>query len=439
MVRKGVLVNLIQLVQVAALVGITILVTRVTGAHGRGIYTLASSVAILAATITALGISWAGIYYIGKRLFPLADVASTLLTVSMAAAAVAMAGVAAAYVLFQHTYFHEVSPTQALLMMALTVFFQLATTTASIVLGMNRPLHYAAITMIQVVVALVIQVILAVAGSLTATSALVALVVGAATSAGYGLMLAGREAPLRLGVDWKILRSFFNFGIRGYAANLMMLLSYRLDALIVNGLRGVTSLGYYSVATAMAETLTYGAVGFALVLFPQVSSVERKEADRIAPVVCRNAVFMTLVGAVVMFVVSRQLILFVFGSGMTTALQPLWLLLPGIVSLAAARVISSYLSGIGKPIYTTYIAAGAVFLTVVLDLLLIPPYGINGAAAASSIVYTCTAVASVWIFKLESGAGLLETLVVRPDDFARYRRVLDSTLRRLLAASPARS
>jgi O-antigen/teichoic acid export membrane protein len=439
MVRKGVLVNLIQLVQVAALVGITILVTRVTGAHGRGIYTLASSVAILAATITALGISWAGIYYIGKRLFPLADVASTLLTVSMAAAAVAMAGVAAAYVLFQHTYFHEVSPTQALLMMALTVFFQLATTTASIVLGMNRPLHYAAITMIQVVGALVIQVILAVAGSLTATSALVALAIGAATSAGYGLMLVGREAPLRLGVDSKILRSFFNFGIRGYAANLMMLLSYRLDALIVNGLRGVTSLGYYSVATAMAETLTYGAVGFALVLFPQVSSVERKEADRIAPVVCRNAVFMTLVGAVVMFVVSRQLILFVFGSGMTTALQPLWLLLPGIVSLAAARVISSYLSGIGKPIYTTYIAAGAVFLTVVLDLLLIPPYGINGAAAASSIVYTCTAAASVWIFKLESGAGLLETLVVRPDDFARYRRVLDSTLRRLLAASPARS
>jgi O-antigen/teichoic acid export membrane protein len=289
------------------------------------------------------------------------------------------------------------------------------------------------------VVALVIQVILAVAGSLTATSALAALVVGAATSAGYGLVLVAREVPLRLGLDSKVLRSFFKFGIRGYAANLMMLLSYRLDALIVNGLRGVTSLGYYSVATAMAETLTYGAVGFALILFPQVSSVERREADRITPVVCRNAVFMTLIGAVVMFVVSRQLILFVFGSGMTPALLPLWLLLPGIVSLAPTRVIASYLSGIGKPIYTTYIAAGAVILTVILDLLLIPPFGISGAAAASSIVYTCTAVASVVVFKVESGAGLMETLVVRPNDFARYRRVLNSTLRRLFAASPTRS
>ena len=439
MIRKGVLVNVIQLVQVAALVGITILVTRVTGAHGRGIYTLASSVAILAAMITALGISWAAIYYIGQRLFPLADVASTLLTASMAAAGVAMVGIAAAYFLFQNTYFHEVSPTQALLMLALTAFLQLATTTSSIVLGTNRPLHYAAITMIQVVVALVIQVILAVAGSLTATSALAALVVGAATSAGYGLVLVAREVPLRLGLDSKVLRSFFKFGIRGYAANLMMLLSYRLDALIVNGLRGVTSLGYYSVATAMAETLTYGAVGFALILFPQVSSVERREADRITPVVCRNAVFMTLIGAVVMFVVSRQLILFVFGSGMTPALLPLWLLLPGIVSLAPTRVIASYLSGIGKPIYTTYIAAGAVILTVILDLLLIPPFGISGAAAASSIVYTCTAVASVVVFKVESGAGLMETLVVRPNDFARYRRVLNSTLRRLFAASPTRS
>jgi O-antigen/teichoic acid export membrane protein len=285
----------------------------------------------------------------------------------------------------------------------------------------------------------VIQIILAASGSLTATSALVALAVGAATSAAYGLVLVGREVPLRLGLDSEVLRSFFKFGIRGYAANLMMLLSYRLDALIVNGLRGVASVGYYSVATAMAETLTYGAIGFALVIFPQVSSVERKEADRITPVVCRNAVFMTLAGAVVMFLVSRQLIQFVFGSAMTPALQPLWLLLPGIVSLAPVRVISSYLSGIGKPIYTTYIAAGSVILTVVLDLLLIPPYGINGAAAASSIVYTCTAVATVWIFKIESGASLIETLVVRPDDFARYRRVIDSTIRRLFAASPARS
>jgi O-antigen/teichoic acid export membrane protein len=219
----------------------------------------------------------------------------------------------------------------------------------------------------------------------------------------------------------------------------MQFMNYRLDALIVNGLLGLVSVGYYSIATAMAETLWYGANALALVMFPHVSSLERNEADRITPVVCRNAVFMTLIGAVLMFAISRQLIQVVFGSSMVPALHPLWLLLPGIVTQTAVKVIASYLSGIGKPIYSTYIAAGSLILTIALDLMLIPRYGINGAAIASSIVYTCSAAAAVWIFRFESGAGLLEILIVRPSDFVRYRRVLDSTMRRLLALSAARS
>jgi len=437
--RRSIFTVLIQVLQLVTLVGITILVTRVTGAHGRGIYTLVVSVAGLSAMVTGLGISWAGIYYIGKREFPLADVVSTLLTVALAAAVLTMGVLAIAYVFFQPTYFHDMSPTQALIMLALTALFQLATTTSSIVLGLNRPLQYAGLSAIQVVVALVIQVFLAVTGSLTATSALVALTLGLAISAGLGMVLVGREAPIRLGFDSRILRSFFNFGIRGYAANLMMTVSYRLDALMVNGLSGVMSLGYYSVATAMAEGLWYGANALALVMFPHISSMDKKEADRITPVVCRNAVFLTLIGAVVMFAVSRQLILAIFGPALIPALQPLWLLLPGIVTLTVAKIITSYLSGIGKPIYSTYLAAGSMILTVVMDLALIPPYGINGAAAASSIVYTLTAVASVWIFKRESGAGLLETMVVRAEDFVRYRRLVDSTWRRLFASTPARS
>jgi O-antigen/teichoic acid export membrane protein len=436
--RRSIFTVLIQVFQLITLVAITILVTRVTGAQGRGIYTLAASVASLSSFVAGLGISWAGIYYIGKRQFPLADVVSTLLTVSSVAAGVTMAILAGAYVVFQPTYFHEMSPAQAAMMVALTGLFQLATTSSSIVLGLNRPLEYAGLSAIQVVVALVLQAIFALAGSLTATSALVALAVGLAISAGLGFVLVGREAPIRFGFDSKILRSFLNFGLRGYTATLMMTVSYRLDALIVNGLSGVASVGYYSIATAMAEALWYGANGLALVMFPQISSMEKKEADRITPVVCRNAVFVTLIGALVMFALGQQLILTVFGPAMMPAVHPLWLLLPGIVTLTVAKIISSYLSGIGKPILSTYLAAGSMVLTIALDLLLIPRYGISGAAGASSIVYTGTAAAAVWIFRRESGAGLLETLIVRPDDFVRYRRIVDSMLSRLRAA-PARS
>jgi O-antigen/teichoic acid export membrane protein len=132
-----------------------------------------------------------------------------------------------------------------------------------------------------------------------------------------------------------------------------------------------------------------------------------------------------------MFAVSRPFILLVFGPALLASVVPLWLLLPGIVTLTPAKVISSYLSGIGKPYYSAYISGGTVILTIALDLVLIPRFGIAGAAAASSVVYTCTAVASVTIFMRESGAGLIDTLVVQTSDFARYRRLMTTTLRRL--------
>jgi len=424
--RRGVFTVLIQLIQVVSLSGITILVTRVTGAHGRGVYALVSLVAILASMVASLGVSWASIYFIGRRAFPLDSVVSTLLTTCAVTAAASMSIVGAAYIALRASYFHEVAADQAILMVILTGVLQVASATAWIVLGMNRPLHYAGLSALQVVTAFFLQAALALAGRLTASSALVALLAGAVVAASLGLAVIHRETPLRMGVDVKLLRAFFNFGVRGYAADLMMLASSRLGSLVVNGIRGVASLGYYSVATAIAETLTYGAYGLALVMFPHVSSLERPEANRIAPVVCRNVVFMTLVSVVAVFAAARELLLVVFGPAMLPAVVPLWLLLPGVVALSAIRIISSYLNGIGKPIYVTYIAGGSLVLSVALNLLLIPPYGISGAAIATTIVYLAGSLAALLIFRVESGAGLLETLVVRPDDFARYRRLVGS-------------
>ena len=101
--RRGILTVLVQFVQIAALAAITILVTRVTGAHGRGVYTLASSVAIIASTLCALGISWASVYYLGRLQFELERVVATLLTASAATAIVSMLGVTAAYLAFRQS------------------------------------------------------------------------------------------------------------------------------------------------------------------------------------------------------------------------------------------------------------------------------------------------------------------------------------------------
>jgi O-antigen/teichoic acid export membrane protein len=381
--------------------------------------------------ISAAGISWAGIHFIGRRRFPLQRAASTMLTAALPLSLVAVVGIAAVYALTRHTYFREVMPSQLLLGLGLTVGMQLSSSASSILLGLNKPRLFSSLTLTQGAVNLAIQLVLALTGSLTATTAIASWVVGTVASTGLALVFVSREVPLRLGVDGQVLKTFLGYGSQGYLANLLAFFNYRLDSLLVNGLAGIASLGYYSISVAIAETLWNLANAFSLVMFPHVSSLDRAEANRITPIVCRNTVAVTLVGAIVMFAVSRPFILLVFGPALLASVVPLWLLLPGIVTLTPAKVISSYLSGIGKPYYSAYISGGTVILTIALDLVLIPRFGIAGAAAASSVVYTCTAVASVTIFMRESGAGLIDTLVVQTSDFARYRRLMTTTLRRL--------
>lgn len=421
------------------LVAVNILVTRITGASGKGVFTLMSLLVTLSGSMLSLGVNWAAVYFTGRDAFPRRDIVSTVLTCTLVSSLVSILVIAIAYAALRHSYFKSIDTSELLVTLTLLPLVQLGTSVGMIILGSNRPMHFAGLSLSQWAVTLAIQIGIAAAGRLTPTTALIAWAFGAALSLAWGLRLLGLDAPLRLGIKRDVFRKLIGFGIKGYAANLMMFFNYRLDSLIVNGLVGVASLGIYSIAVSLAEVIWYAAGAIGTVMFPHVSGLERREADRVTPIVCRNVYFITLLGVVTMFAVSRWVILLAFGSAMLPALTPLWLLLPGILALSGSKVISSYLSGIGRPEYATAIAGGTVIITIILDLLMIPRYGIAGAAAASSIVYTAAAVASLYALRRESGTSVLKAILVQPQDIGYYRRAASATARWLGAASTAKS
>jgi O-antigen/teichoic acid export membrane protein len=86
--------------------------------------------------------------------------------------------------------------------------------------------------------------------------------------------------------------------------------------------------------------------------------------------------------------VGRPVIDFVFSSAFSDAYIPLLVLLPGVVLLGGSKVLTNEIAGRGYPHYNSLNAALALVVTVVLDLVLIPRYGVLGAALASSAAYT---------------------------------------------------
>lgn len=430
-VRRSALTLGVQLLQLAATIAVTVLVTRETGAQGKGMYTLIALTVSITTLVCGLGISWASIYYIGRGSYPIAEAAGTVTTASLVSAVVATGIVAAVFALFRNTYFHELNGTQIAIALIVTPLAQLSTGLGSVLLGLNRVAQYAAVNLVQVLVTLVLQSSLAIAGRLTATTAIGAWSIGTAAALVLFAILVGSRTSFWPRFNREIVRGYLSYGIKGYVANVMTLLNYRLDSLIVNGLIGVAQLGIYSISVAMAELLWNAANSISLVMFPHISGLSREEANRLTPIVARNTLMLTLIGAIGMFVLGREVILVVLGPAMLPAVIPLWLLLPGIVTLSAGKVIASYLSGIGKPIWATYISGSNVILTIVLDLVLIPRYGITGAAIASSIVYTSATVLSAIVFVRESGRSWQETLIVQPEDFKRYVYLVNSFRRRI--------
>ena len=107
------------------------------------------------------------------------------------------------------------------------------------------------------------------------------------------------------------------------------------------------------------------------------------------------------------------------------------LILPGVVAYSVVAVLSRYIVGRGRPGMGTLILVAGLATNIVVNLLLIPRFGINGAAAGSSISYGLTAGLTLVVFRRLSGRGVVETLVVRRSDLVALRRTGEAVIDRL--------
>jgi O-antigen/teichoic acid export membrane protein len=194
---------------------------------------------------------------------------------------------------------------------------------------------------------------------------------------------AGRPSP-------RLAREVAAYGFRAQLGTIALLLNARLDFALVGALIGPASLGIYAVASRYAELLRLPALAMNYVLFPAYArdggalATERVRATlpRIGWIPAAIAVPMALAAPLVLPLV--------FGPAFRAAVVPAWVLLVGLAGGGIIGVIGAHLSAVGRPgLYSASLAAGLP-VTVVLDLLLIPPFGVTGAAAASAVAYLVT-------------------------------------------------
>lgn len=235
------------------------------------------------------------------------------------------------------------------------------------------------------------------------------------------------------------LRRAISFGIKGYSANALQLINYRLDLFILSSVAGAAAVGHYAVAVAVTGVLWLMPQALSDVVFARVASLSSATGEQSARSLefveaksLRHAVTVVVLGAAVLAGALLLLVVPIYGAAFRPAITLGLILLPGVALLGVANTMAATIVGRGHPGYLLATTLVTMPLTVALYLVLIPDLHATGAAIASSISYTCSFVLTAVAYRRVVGRSLSMRLVPTRSELEDYL-ALPPAIRRWIA------
>jgi O-antigen/teichoic acid export membrane protein len=165
------------------------------------------------------------------------------------------------------------------------------------------------------------------------------------------------------------------------------LINYRADVLMIGIMIDTTQAGIYSVSVKLANFLVWGLNAVNVIAAPLIAQLysqkNKRELQRMVSISAAFISIYTIPAVVVMLVWGRQIIS-IFGDDFADAYNPLVLLAisQGVNALVGSVGYLLTMTGYQRDA-ATVIGIAAIF-NIILNLILIPKYGIQGAAIASA-------------------------------------------------------
>jgi O-antigen/teichoic acid export membrane protein len=393
-----------------------IVMARALGAHDRGVYSLVFTIAVMYAAISELGVSYAGIYFVGQGKHTLQQITSNSLAWWLGAGALWLAACLTLGIAQPSFAPDELGLTEFVLIGLGGVLLQLSAIVQNVMMTSGRVVSYNIIDFTEPA----LRGMFVIGGILLLGFGLVGVLSGwllaIALTAVLSIVLLSQSVRPSVALRPGLLRKQLAFGLKGNLGFILQAANHRLDVLLVAGFVGATALGHYAVAFGMAELLWQVPFALGAVFFPKVAALDPEANAETAAVTCRRALFVVFLGVLVLVATGRFLIGTLYGEEFLPGTTAFYILAPSALLYTVHRVLSSALAGRGMPEATLYGGLVSFPVTIGLGLLLIPMIGIEGAAIASTAAYATNAAIILGLFVRKTGRSPLSVLLVNRSD-----------------------
>jgi O-antigen/teichoic acid export membrane protein len=227
-----------------------------------------------------------------------------------------------------------------------------------------------------------------------------ALVGNAASSlVGFAALVGplGRRARWTSGL-LETARGMLLVSIPFVAVSLVEWVAQNADLWLVSGLaRPGALVGFYASATILAEVPVFLFLGLNRVIFPSVASAraagEKSLADAYTTQAMRAALLVTVLALGFVAARGRQVIDLVYSSAYAAAYVPLVLLMAAALGRTVQATCTEVLMAENRRTTALTILVGSVVIEVALVAVLIPRFGLTGAASGAAIGGLAAAIA----------------------------------------------
>lgn len=243
------------------------------------------------------------------------------------------------------------------------------------------------------------------------------------------LSIRNMDLKYKFKFDKDFLRDEILFGLQAYFAVLFVYLNYKADQFMIKEMIGVSELGVYSIGVMLAELLFLIPNSAASVLLGRLYNIDEAsvELGRHTAVTIKYSLyimsFMALFGYVLAPFVSV-----LYGRQYIGAVSIIRILVIGIIFASIGKIGSSYYYRKEKLMVYLAITAITLALNIIMNLFMIPVYGINGAAVASTISYTVYGILNVSYFVLVQKIGLKDLFLINSNE-AKYLKNIVSHIK----------
>ncbi|EKB48328.1 oligosaccharide flippase family protein [Cecembia lonarensis] len=393
----------------------SIVTARLLGPEGNGIIAGLTVYPSLFMSIGSLGIRQSTTYYIGKNIFSEDNIKSAITQIWFFTS---IFSVFSCYFLIQYLNSYNEFLILTVLALIPIPFSLFNTYNSGLFLGKNDIKTFNKINWIPHLIIFISTIIFVIIIKLEVRGAMIAQFSGPLIM--FFLLLFKNKflKYFSLKFDLNLIFNLLKLGSI-YALSLLVInLNYKIDIILLGKLSSAFELGIYTKGAGIIQYLWQIPMFLSTIVFAR-SAVSKNDLEFSLKVsqLLRITIVLIGSGSLMLFLLSDFIIIGMYGDNFIGSISVLNLLVPGVLLMTFFKVMNMDLAGKGKPWISLKAMVPSLIINIILNVLLIPIKGSDGAALASTISYSLSGLLFLHFYSKEVRIPIKKILAFAKSDF----------------------